>query len=450
MTKEENNVTNNTGLSETECEQSPDVSKENEPLVDAIENVPIEGEEEILVSQRKQQQRKPSRRKRRKQAKIVRILTMTEDTDIRYRGFLSYRALRIIAWVFFLLSQIGVLLSIGAKFDVGFAETVGVWSSILPVFQNFMTPMFLVAAFATILNNSRKFSSLIAVYAFMAAVFYAAFLLLHDRYMVGLVMKIGEMNREDAGKALDMMFSLAIKNGFLSFNIFIDLLLCTLFTFFIIYRPKKIFVGKRLIVFRLFALLPVAYEIGSIVVKALTSMGTMIMPSYVYPLLTTKPPMTFLIFVFLTFFIKKREQLYRRNGRTHEEYQAFLGTNLNSLQFSTYLVTQFIAVAFLDLLMLIVLGLALQGKFGGGTEGYTAALDAVQTWGFGDCLSLLFVTPILMLFSYTRTHKNTQLDLIINLVGIILLIIIYLEGLYQGLVYGVDFIKDIIGKVMAG
>ena len=208
--------------------------------------------------------------------------------------------------------------------------------------------------------------------------------------------------------------------------------------------------GKRLIVFRLFALLPVAYEIGSIVVKALTSMGTMIMPSYVYPLLTTKPPMTFLIFVFLTFFIKKREQLYRRNGRTHEEYQAFLGTNLNSLQFSTYLVTQFIAVAFLDLLMLLVLGIALHGKFGGGTEGYTAALDAVQTWGFGDCLSLLFVTPILLLFSYTRTHKNTQLDLIINLVGIILLIIIYLEGLYQGLVYGVDFIEDIIGKVMAG
>lgn len=411
-------------------------------------NIPAEDEEEIVVTQQKQKQRKPSRRKKRKQRKLMRILNMTEEKDIRYRGFLSYRGLRIFAWLFFLLSQVGVLCSLGAKFDAGFAEKVGVWKDILPAFQNFMTPMFLVAAFATILNNSRKFGSMIAVYAFMAAVFYAAFLLLHDRYMVGLVMQIGEMSREDAATTLDLLLSFAIKNGFLSFNIFIDLLLCTLFTFFVIYRPKRIFVGKGLIVFRLFAVLPVAYEIGSITLKALTSMGAMVMPSYIYPLLTTKPPMTFLIFLILTFFIKKRERLYRRNGKTHEDYQAFLGTNLNSLQFSAFLTTQFIAVAFLDLIVFFILSVSLQGKFGGGPEGYTAALNAVQSWGFGDCLSLLFVTPILMLFSYTRTHKNTQLDLIINLVGVILLVIIYLEGLYQGLAYEADFLKDIIGKVM--
>lgn len=443
----ENNITPETNDATLPNDTRPvatDVSG-MDAAVATIDNIPAETEDQIVAAQEKHKQRKLSRRKRRKHAKIFRILNLTSDKDIRYRGFISYRGLRILAWLFLILSQVGVLCSLGAKFDKGFAEQVGIWSTILPLFKDLMTPLFLLAAFATILNNSRKFSSMLLVYGFMATLFYAAFMLLHDRYMVGLVMQMMDVSREQAIDLLDNLVALVVKNGYFSFNVFIDLFLCTLFTFFIIYRPKKVFVGKWLIVFRLFAIIPCAYEIGSIVAKALSSIGTVVLPTYVYPLLTTKPPLTYIVFIALTFFIKNREKLYRRNGKTHEEYQAFLGSNLNSLQFSTFVTTQFILVAFIDVILFLTLGISLMGKFGGGTDGLVASLTAVQSWGFGECVTLLFVTPFVMLFSYTRTHKNTQMDLIINMVGIIFVVIVYLEGLYQGIIYEMDFFKGFLG-----
>ena len=116
------------------------------------ENI-LDGDEKVIEEMLS---RKMSRRKRRKAKKRMRILNLTEDKDIHYRGFLSYRALRVIAWVFFILSQVGLLLSLGAKVDPYFAKDVGVWKDILPFCSNFMAPLFLTAAFASILNNSRK------------------------------------------------------------------------------------------------------------------------------------------------------------------------------------------------------------------------------------------------------------------------------------------------------
>ena len=412
-----------------------------------VENVPSASDEEIAAKMQKRA-RKMSRRRRRKQAKLMRILNWEDGKDIRYRGVLSYRALRIIAWLFFLASQAGVLIAFAAKMDAGFAKQVGAWATILPLLRNFMTPLFLMAAFATILNNSRKFSSLLLTYGGFAIVFYALFCLLHDRYMVGIMMVMGDMTREDAVGMVDSMITLLCKNGYFSFNIFIDLFICTLFTFFMVYRPKKVFVGKWLIVFRLFAILPFAYEIGSIVVKALASLGNIVMPTHVYPLLTTKPPMTFLVFVALTFFIKKREWLYRRNGKTHEEYQAFLGTNLNSLQFSTFVTIQFSVVAFLDVILAIIVSAAIAPRFAYAEDALLASVTAVSSWGLGACLPLLLVTPFIMLFSYTRTHKDTKMDLIINLLGIIGLVLIYLEGLYQAAIYEIDVLKGFLEGMM--
>ena len=409
----------------------------------AVENIPAADEQEIAeLMQRKD--RKMSRRKKRKTAKRMRILNLTLDKDIRYRGPLSYRMVRIVAWLCFLLSQMGMLMAFAAKMDAGYAAQVGAWPRILSVLNNYMTPLFLIATFAVILNNSRKFSSLLILYGGFSIVFYSLFCLLHDRYLVGVLMAFGEMTREEAVKALDYFIVLMCKSGYFSFNVFIDLFLCTLFTFFVVYRPKRVFVGKYLIIFRLFAIFPALYEVASIVVKALASIGTITLTSYVYPLLTTKPPFTFLVFVSLTFFIKRREWLYRRYGKTHEQYQAFLGTKLNSLQFSTFLAGQFTLWSVVDLIFLIVLSFSIQGRFAGMEDPFGAAMDVVLSWGFGDCATLLILSPFVLLFSYTRVHKDTRMDLIINLLGIIALVLIYLEALYQGVIYEIDVIKGLL------
>jgi len=412
----------------------------------AIDNVPAEDDDAIAAKmERKSDKRKMSRRKQRKQRKRMRILNLAEEGDIRYRGFLSYRALRIIAWVLIILAQAGMLMAFAAKMDGGFAAKVGSWPAVMKYLQNFVTPLFLTAAFATILNNSRKFSSMLILYGGFALVFYALFCLLHDRYLIGMVMVAAELSRPEAVQFVDSMIVMFASTGYFGFNIFIDLFLCTLFTFFVVYRPKKVFVGKYLIIFRLLAILPVAYEIASIVVKIMSSMGHLTLSPYIFPLLTTKPPLTFLVFVALTFFIKKREWLYRRNGKTHEQYQAFLQTKLNSLQFSAFLTIQFVVVAILDLILAVICSMVVGAKLGEGEEVFTQAIKTVSSWGIGNSTPMILVAPFLMLFSYTRTHKDTRMDLIINLIGIIALVLVYLEAAYQGAIYEIDVIKGMFG-----
>ena len=55
--------------------------------------------------------------------------------------------------------------------------------------------------------------------------------------------------------------------------------------------------------------------------------------------------------------------------------------------------------------------------------------------GFGDAVSLLFVAPLVLLFSYTRVPKNKMLSAVIPVAAIVLMIIFLLEGGYQGIRY---------------
>ena len=80
--------------------------------------------------------------------------------------------------------------------------------------------------------------------------------------------------------------------------------------------------GSRIKVFRLFAILPLTYEIVCIVLKTLAANRTVELSPYLYPFLTTKPPVAFLLFIVLALFLKIRERRYLRSGKTREEYAA--------------------------------------------------------------------------------------------------------------------------------
>ena len=55
----------------------------------------------------------------------------------------------------------------------------------------------------------------------------------------------------------------------------------------------------------------------------------------------------------------------------------------------------------------------------------------------GESVPLLLMAPIMLLFSYTRTHKNKTFDLLIPAIGVVAVVLAFIEGLYQFfLMYG--------------
>ena len=381
-----------------------------------------------------------SREKRaaRKEKKLAR---MTAEQDIRYRGPLSYRAFKLLGWLCIILSQVAVLLSLEARLDPTMTESLQAPITALRSAADLALPFLLIANFALILNHSEGYAAQIRKYVVMNVLVVAVTIFLFSRYAVGAVAIVTE-DRAAALALLQEVFWTASGTGYFAYNIFTDLLLCSLLMFFLNYRPEKTFTGKKLLIFRCFAVLPVAYEAASIVLKLLSSAGKLRLPLIVFPFLTVKPPLTFLVFLVLAAFIKTRELRWRRTGRTHEDYLAFLGTKRNSWDFSVFTAWTLAIAGLLDLIVVVAYVIAQAGP-----EADAAGLDvmgilrSVSGLGLGESTSLLLLAPIMLLFSYTRTHKNKTFDLLIPVIGVAGVVIAYLEGLYQFLL----MLPDMVG-----
>ena len=378
------------------------------------------------------------------------ITEITLENDVRYRGPLSYRYLRIAGWIFLMFAQYGVLLGFSSKINPE-AATNSSLLSVLYFCKNMVMPLFLLATFATILNGSKTLKSMIALYSGATVLVYALFLLVHERYLGGLVSTIFELDHGDAVAFVDRMIFNLNGSRYLTFNIFVDLLMCTLVYNFWVYKPKRVFVGKKLLIYRSFTLLPVLYELLSFELKVFASYGVINLPIYVYPVLTNKPPMTFLVFVLLVVFIKMRERLYRKSGKSHEQYLEFLKTNANSYQFSRFTAKLMLIAGLIDVIisfiLVIIVAVALSG---GSTESeaisaaFSAANNMVIRTGIGESASLIILSPLVFLFSYTRTHKDTRFDTILPVVAVVILLIVYLEGIYHILSSSYEKIKGLI------
>lgn len=57
--------------------------------------------------------------------------------------------------------------------------------------------------------------------------------------------------------------------------------------------------------------------------------------------------------------------------------------------------------------------------------------NVMTLYGIGQCLSLLIAVPFILLYSYTRLHKNPIIDIIIPIGGIAFIAFVYIEGIYQ-------------------
>ena len=167
-----------------------------------------------------------------------------------------------------------------------------------------------------------------------------------------------------------------------------------------------------------------------IVLKFLSANHVVLLPLYLYPLLPTKPPFTFIAFTILTLFIKNRERIYISHGKTEEEYNQFLKTNANSLQFSVFTSVIFAVCAIVDIVITATIALVISFSAATpelGNQGFEALIDC----GMGKSLSLIFIVPFILLFSYTKSHKNKRIDIIIPIAAIALIALVLIEGGFQ-------------------
>ena len=358
----------------------------------------------------------------------------TPENDIKYRGPLSYRHFRIIGWVLLALSQIGAILTFGERIYSA-PGMYGVWPGLLSSLFSLMGPLFLIAVFSIVLNAKDGYRRLIINYTGLSILVFLVTLFVYEHYIVGF---FALSNGSQAAHAMgEGVFSLiGGEKGFISYNLFVDLLLCTLVTFFINYHPKKYFQGKKLIIFRLFALLPIFYEITCATLKICSVLEFITIPALVNPLLTTKSPVSFLVFVVLALFFKLRERLFIKRGKTHADFQLFQKTNVNSLHFSIFLSVTIVIASIIDAILMVILTAAAFASSPlpeGITEEvkFASSLNQIYSCGFGQTFHMLLIIPLIMLFDYRKVYKDKTMDLIIPVAGIGLTAFVFIEGGYD-------------------
>ena len=381
-----------------------------------------------------------------KKAKVS-IYEVNQTNDIKFRGPFSYRHLRVFGWTFLALAALGTVIGI---FNYTTNNQAGqTASTILKFLSSLGTPLFIIACLAQIMTVKDGYRKLILVYALGYLGIYALFIVLYGHFLVGFATAItGAATRAESLVA--QLTDILAKNGFFAFNIFADLLMCALMMYFVNYHPKKLFQGKWISIFRGMAFLPFAYEVASIVLKVLATNGNITLSPYLFPLLTTKPPVSFLIFVALAIFIKAREQLYLKKGKTYEEYQEFLNTNVNRAQVAKFLIVSIIGAAIIDIIVSLI-AISCIAHFNEEIEIYpyyvlVKALRRVNAWGLGGCSVMVLIIPILAFFDYRKTYKSSLPNIIIPTIGCAVIALIYIEGIFQYISYLIDYYLRIADK----
>ena len=332
---------------------------------------------------------------------------MTAENDIRYQGPLNYQHFQMLGWLCIVASQALLILSLGEKLGRLPAAYAGLEGP-LTYISWLSLPFLLMANFARILNNTDGFKKLLLRNGGATAAIFLVFMLFFNRYVVGTVGLLLQDPKEAYPLVMTSFYGVNPR-GFFAFNIFVDLFLCTLVMFFLNYKPTRIFKGKSRFIFRSFALLPVVYEAGCIVLKVLASRKEITVSPFFYPLFTVKPTMTFVLFIVLALYIKTRELRFRRHGKTHEEYKAFLNTNKNSWDFSRFLAIALVVIALVDMAILL---LVTARETVGMTE-ETFMNDYYPTaviMGFGNSFVLIFLAPLLVLYLFAQRWLVENLE----------------------------------------
>ena len=380
---------------------------------------------------------------KRKRVNRKRILEITKENDMKYRGPFSYRYFKLFGWICIVISQMVIVMGIRVKLvhtDPGIFANEALFS----VISSLSLPFLLIANFAILLNGHNRYPRLLLINGGIAAGFIAFYLFLYYHYILYVISPFyGGRAEADTGLN-EMLLSDETYHGYVAFNIFLDIFLCTLLLFFADYRPKRFFTGKKIYIFRAFCVIPVLYEATSVIMKILATNHIINIPIALYPFLTNKPPMCFIMFLIMVLYIKRREKIFMKNGKTHEEFREFCKTNTNSWQFSKYFISIIITCSIIDFLVAFILAVIHASNTGISFDDFSNVTPVIEQWGFGETITMIMLIPFMLLFSYTKTHRLKIIDSIIPLAAVILIVIIYIDGIFQLLNGFADLLKDLV------
>ena len=371
-----------------------------------------------------------------KKSKRISMYDVTPENDTtKFKGIFSYRHFRIAGWVCMAMALANIMIGLGMKLSSRVAEKYSGVHDVLSFFAELGVFLFLFANFAVIIDKKSSYKKLFIMYGALSAGFVLLFADVYYRFLGGIV---GSIN-DEMGTTIDT--SDLMSGGFQAFNIFLDMLLCTAVVFFIDYKPTKFFVGKKLYIFRAFAALPILYELACILLKYFATVDGLKLHPMVSPFLTTKPVLCFLLFVRMAFYVKGRETKFLNHGKTLEDYDAFMRTNRNSLQFARKFALMTLLYGFIDLvvvLILVILRLANAGLLkafldaGADNQETTQLLDYVlgeaRAIGFGGAVSMIFIVPFIFFFSYSKRYKKSKVDTLIPVGAVAVIGLVVIEA----------------------
>ena len=382
----------------------------------------------------------------------------TAENDMKYRGPLNYQHFQILGWACIVAAVAAAIISLGGKL-VGerVMDRFGTIGSILSFMSQFSLPLLLIASFSRILNSNDGGKKMLLINGGAAVGIIAVTLLLGSRYFIGILKQI----IAPAEKVVPMMNSIiagVVPGGFLAFNMFVDLFLCTLMMFLLNVQPKRWFTGKKVLILRFAVIIPIAYEGFCFWLKIQAMRGKVMLPMWSYPLLTMKPPVMILLFIVMAFVVKIREYRYCKHGNTHEDYQAFMQTNRNSFHLSVRLAILMVIFAVLDLVLLVLLTYLNADSAGALNATGEMAEEASDTFislslavGIGKSWPIGLLAPFMLLFSYNKEPKNKMISMVLPAVAIVLCIFIVLEATRMGvgmIMNGKQINVDEVGQML--
>ena len=179
-----------------------------------IETLPVQENDEAPAEE---VPKKPRRRR-------LKMHEVTAENDIKYRGPLSYRHLRILGWLSLAFAQAAVLMTIASNLDVWLAEQLAPYSSAFSFIGEFAVPLFLLANFAVILSAKDGYKKLFIIYGLLTSIIIGLYFLVCEHYIAGVItMMTGD--RESAGVIVAQTVPVLFSGGHVGFNLFMDLLL---------------------------------------------------------------------------------------------------------------------------------------------------------------------------------------------------------------------------------
>lgn len=346
--------------------------------------------------------------------------------DIRYRGPISYRAFVFLGWICILLSVAAAILpmlkSMGPKVEEAGQGPV---LQYLPYVARMSAILLLIAGISRIMRDRREYSQHLLTYLGLAVIIAAGAALIFQRTVLAAVDKLF-LQPEQVLPMVEEAFSKRSQNGFIVFNVFIDIFLCILMFFFVNVQPKRIFTGKWVLIPRACAALPFVYAVVCMCLKYQAVCKKTVLPFWCFPIMTVKPVPIYGLFLFLAIYVKRKEIRFCQDGRSIEEYQASMLSRRNSLRFGVILAIAMAVAGIVDYLLVFGASrILLKPLAPADGDALTWSMQAAKSIGFGgDSLILLIAAPFMLLYSFNRVPRWRIISILAPLLAILLIVLL--------------------------